>query len=386
MNRPLEPANRLKLYQAAADAINSFTANFYGQVGSQTESNLFLSPFSIHAVLSMAFAGAGGETARQMAKVLRLPPDSPNASPAKYVVDEIFGTNSSAQLVVANALWAQAGLHLQPGFANDSAGFLHQVDFAGSCEQARQTINTWVSDQTANRIRDLLAPDSLNHLTRLILTNAIYFKADWRKKFNRRLTADRPFYLSDGTAVSVATMCQIADFRVLEHEQFSAIHLGYERSRLSMQLFVPRQAAHLPSLAGTVLARSPDQWQHEMGWRRVDLTLPRFRFETSVLVGATLASMGMAQAFDREAADFSGITPDTFWLCEVIHKTFVDVNEEGTEAAGATAAIARGGGGDDYEPIVLKVDRPFFLTICGHPEVGDSPALLFVGQVADPRE
>jgi serpin B len=387
MNQALGAANRLKRYQAAVDAINPFTADLYGHVGSTTDSNVFVSPYSVHAALTMSFAGAAGETASQMAKVLRLSPDLPFFSTANLVVDEIFGRESAVgQLVVANALWAQAGLRLQPRFAQESAGFLHQVDFVGSCEKARQTINSWVADRTADRIRELLGPGSLNDLTRLILTNAIYFKADWREKFEPSLTADRPFYLANGATVSVPTMCQTADFRAYEDERFTAINLLYEGFHLSMQVFVPRQEAHLPSLAKTVLATNPDQWQRKMEWRRVDLTLPRFRFETSVTIGATLASMGMAQAFDREAADFSGITPDTFWLSDVIHKTYVDVNEEGTEAAGATAAILCGGVGADYEPLLLKVDRPFVFTICGHPLAGGSATLLFVGQVADPRE
>jgi serpin B len=358
VNRALEPADRQKRYQTAVDAINSFTADLYGRVA-LTDCNLFISPFSIHAALNMAFAGAGGETARQLAKVLHhLRPDSRSFSSANYVVNQIFDPESAAaQLVVANALWAQAGLRLQPRFAHESAGFLHQVDFIGSCEQARQTINAWVADQTANKIRELLGPGSLNDLTRLILTNAIYFKADWREKFEPGLTVDLPFYLANGTTVSVPTMCQTADFRAFEHERFTAINLLYEGFHLSMQVFVPRQTVHLPSLARTVLATNPDKWQRKMEWRRVDLTLPRFRFETSVTVGATLASMGMAQAFDRHTADFSGITPDTFWLSDVVHKTFVEVNEEGTEAAGATAAILSGGVGADYEPLVLKIDR-----------------------------
>jgi serpin B len=387
VNRALEPAARLKRYQAAVAAVNSFTADLYVDVASKTDGNRLLSPLSIHAALNLAFAGARGETAKQMGKVLRLPPDSPHSSFANDVVDEIFHPEKAvAQLVVANALWAQAGLHLQPRFAKETAGFLHQVDFVASCEKARQSINAWVANQTANKIRDLLGPGSLSDLTRLILTNAIYFKADWREKFEPGLTVDRPFYLANGSAISVPTMCQTADFRVCQHERFTAISFWYEGFRLSMQVFVPRQEAHLPPVASTVLAKSPDHWQREMQWRRVDLTLPRFRFETSVTLGATLASMGMPQPFDREAADFSGITPDEFWLSEVIHKTYVDVNEEGTEAAGATAAILCGGIGADYEPLVLKVDRPFFFTICGHPEVGDSTVLLFVGQVADPRE
>jgi serpin B len=382
----VERATSQKQFTMAVDAMNAFTASLYARAAA-IEGNFFSSPFSIHAALGMALLGAGGKTAIQMAKTLCQPPELHNLLLAQMIVGELFQAEYKAEeLVIANALWAQTGMPLQPQFTNTDAGFVQQVDFAGETEKSRHIINDWTSRQTANRIRELIGPGGVTDLTRLILTNAVYFRADWREKFDPGLTVDLPFHRSDGTIADVPTMCQRADFRAIDDERFQAIHLWYEGFHLSMQVFVPRRAAQLPWLENTVLAAGPGKWQRDAKWRRVDLTLPRFHFETALSLGPLLNGMGIVDAFDPGAADFSGLTTGPFWLTDVIHKTYVDVNEEGTEAAGATAAILVGGVGVEYEPLVVRIDRPFMFTICGHAPFRQGTVLLFVGRVADPLQ
>jgi serpin B len=371
-------------YKKASEAINAFAAELYQRVAAD-EGNLFISPFSVHAALNLALAGAGGETALQMAKVLRWPADPQVPSASAIVLDQIFDRGEDPQqLVTTNALWAQAGLRLHPRAAQLPDGGLRRVDFAGASEEARQAINAWVASQTAGKISDLIGAGMVDALTRLILTNATYFKADWREKFDPDDTADAPFHLADGTNRRVPMMHQVEDFRAIEHERYWAVNLLYEGFHMSMQLFVPRRIEDLPWLENTVLARHHEEWQQDMEWRHVNLKLPRFRLETSQGIGKVLAGMEMQNAFDETKADFSGLTPDPFWLSGVIHQAYVDVNEEGTEAAGATAAVLCAGIGGEYEPLVVTVDRPFLFTISGHSSYLLGEPLLFIGRVWDP--
>jgi serpin B len=370
-------------YRRAADAINRFALDLYGRVTSPNE-NSFVSPISVHAALSLALNSAHGETANELAHVLHWSAEPTLDSASTIVMKAIFSEDDALKLVIANAIWAHEGLQINECFADKHATDLHRVDFANAADRARATINAWVARHTAGKIPAIIGPGGIDALTRFILTNAVYFRADWRKKFDPTDTNDHPFHCADGTTVSVPMMHQVEE--AIEHDRFWAVNLWYESFRMHMQVFVPRKPDDLPWLEKRVLGRSPDGWQRAMHWRRVDLTLPRFQIKSTFELGHTLEEMGLKRAFDRTTADFSRLTDDAVWLSNVIHKTYVDVNEEGTEAAGATAAMLVGGCGGEYAPLVVKADRPFLFTICGSSDLDfRGQPMFFMGRVVNPR-
>jgi serpin B len=373
---------RASRYTRSIESINGFAVDL-SRRATRDRGNLLLAPLSIHAALGLAFAGAAGQTAAELARVLRWPGDL-GTPPSAVAVEEIFDPGTPDQLLLASALWLQAGLLVPPRIAPALGACLHRVDFASDPRQACQTINTWFTTQTSGMIRDMIAPGGLDASTRLLLATALSFKADWREKFDPARTAEQPFHLADGTPCRVPMMHQTADFRAIEHERFVAVNLLYEGFRLSMQLFVPRKIEDLPWLEKRVLDITPDTWQRDMEWRHVALTLPRFRFETTLVAGQLLREMGLSLAFDPEAADFSGLSSDRVWLSEVLHKTFIEVDEEGTAAAGATAAILSTGIDVEYRPLVVNADRPFLFTILGTSGLLPGDPILFLGRVEAP--
>jgi len=371
--------------RVASDAVNQFSLHLYRASASET-GNIFFSPYSIHAAMSMAWNGAAGQTAAQMADVLHWPAElRGNGSSEDALVDSAGLTDTLRQLAVANAMWAQSGHPFHEAFVRQAGASFYELDFARAAEQSRQQINDWVARQTLNRIRDLVPAGSVNELTRLVLTNTIYFKADWRKKFDPDNTADASFHLADGSTLRVPMMHQTDNFSAFDEPRFVGIELHYARPGLSMQLFVPRRIGDLDWLEETILAAGPESWQRQMHRRHVDLSLPRFRLETSLGLGGTLRAMGMTAAFDPITADFSAMTPDSgYSISEVIHRAVVDVNEQGTEAAGATAAVLMTGCEVNNKPLRIKFDRPFVFTICGESMYCSSRTVLFMGRVMCP--
>jgi serpin B len=232
---------------------------------------------------------------------------------------------------------------------------------------------------------------SLNELTSLILTNAVYFDAGWEKKFDLADTQTAAFHLATGGRVDVPMMHRTITAAAVEEDRFAMVQLPYEGGRASMQIYLPREACDIPWLEQTFLTRGPDHWQREMSPHSVTLSLPRFRLKATLALGKILRDMGMPDAFSSASADFSGLASPTdgpsgpaFFLSEVIHKTFVDVDEKGTRAAAATASTLTTGLAASPPPLVLNVDHPFLFTICVNSPLYRAPAMLFVGRVMDP--
>jgi serpin B len=373
-----------------AAMINRFGRELYSRLSAgDARGNLFFSPLSIHAALGMALAGAKGKTARELAEVLHWPAEVRHgAEYAGLMTDPMQFKYASSRLVIANALWAQAGHPLLPDYVRrveeGFAGNATEVDFARAAEAAG-TINDWVARHTAGKIRGLVSPAALGPLTRLLLTNAVYFRADWRRKFTPADTAEAPFHLAGGGTVRVPLMRQKAYFHAADAGRYCVIDLPYADYLMSMRVFVPKSPQDLAWLEETALSGGANAGGEELPWRQVELFLPRFRFEWMLSLAPVLASMGVAEAFDRAAADFTGVTPGRdAWFSDVLHKAYVDVNEEGTEATGATAVmLVAGRGPKPAEPIVVRVDRPFVFTITARPRLGRE-RLLFMGRVTDP--
>ena len=360
---------------------NQFALNLYAQLRTQN-GNLFLSPSSISTALAMTYAGARGDTARQMAATLHFTLDQQHLHPAfASLMKELKGNGAARnyQLNIANALWGQKGYAFLDGFistAKDNYGAgLNQVDFANT-EEARRTINAWVEQETQNRVKDLIKPDVLKKETRLVLTNAIYFKGNWASHFKPENTREAPFMLTPKRKVMVPTMHQGGKFKTAWTENFRALELPYAGKDLSMIVFVPRKEDGLAEFERTLTADKLDEWLSKLKENEIDVVaLPKFKLTTGFELGQTLSAMGMPLAF-ASGADFSGMTAsERLSISKVIHQAFVDVNEEGTEAAAATGTEMR-----LVSVSMFVVDHPFIFLIRDN----RSGSLLFMGRVTNP--
>jgi serpin B len=375
---------------AVVEGNNAFAVELYSQLRNQS-GNLFFSPESISTALAMTYAGARGDTASEMAKTLHftLPPDQFHPAMGALLSD-LNAAHNGYQLSVANSLWAQQGYTFLDNFlkltrSDYGAGF-NQVDFKGATETARLTINQWVEQKTDNMITDLLQPGALNPATRLVLTNAIYFKGNWQKQFMITQTQDEDFHLSKAQLVKTPMMHHVGAYNYLKSGKFQVLEIPYKSEELSMIVFLPQDIDGLPALEQSLTASNIKQWlSHLQPVPTVVLTLPKFKMTQQFSLQDTLGAMGMPQAFGT-SADFSGMTGSRdLWISAVIHKAFIDVNEEGTEAAAATTitmvTMAR------YEPdrtppIVFCADHPFVFLIRDNRSGG----ILFMGRVIDPTK
>jgi serpin B len=368
----------------------AFAVALYRDLAGQPN-GLFFSPSSITAALAMTAAGARSETAAELAAALylRLPPN--RLHPALGRMLGALRGESGVELATANALWAQAGYALRPEYlalVRETYGAaLEEVDFEGAAEAARERINAWVDAQTKSRVRDLVPPGILTALTRLLLVNAIYFKGSWSAPFDPHATRKQPFHRLDGSSVQVPFMHRTGSYRLVEDEDAQAIELPYGDGAPAMVVVLPRKRAGLPALEKALggarieglLARLDGEEP-----RDVEVHLPRFQVEASLRLDEVLQRLGARRAFDRELADFSGITADPagLYIGAVLHRAFVEVSEEGTEAAAATAVVmvARGAFVAPPRPPIFRADHPFVFLIRDR----RTNLLLFLGRLLDP--
>jgi serpin B len=373
---------------AVAKSNNEFATDLYAHLRSDKSTNLFFSPYSISTALAMTSAGAHGETEAQIAKVLHFTLPEAKLHPAFNQVRKILTDGDKAlgfQVRVANRLWAQEGFHFQPDFlqvTNANYGAEPSLlDFKQS-EAARKTINAWVDEQTDHKIQDLLAPGALNASTRLVLTNAIYFKAHWTHPFGLEdATTDAPFRTSASQQVTVPTMHQTEYFRYSASDNVQVLELPYGQSgSLSMLILLPTKIDGLSDLEKQLTSENLQKWSAGLQSRRVKVDLPKFKMTSEFSLGTVLESMGMPLAFSAKA-DFSRIsTQEPLSISAVIHKAFVDVNENGTEAAAATGLMMA----LSVEPppsAEFHADHPFVFLIRGN----RTQNILFLGRLMNPK-
>ncbi|MBA7713960.1 hypothetical protein ES703_122971 [subsurface metagenome] len=369
---------------------SAFAFDLYQELKDE-EGNLFYSPYSISLALAMTYGGARSETEEQMANALRFSLSQNQLHPAfNALALELDSRGEGAEgkddegfrLNVVNAIWGQLDYEFLNDFldllaVNYGAG-LRVLDFIGATEESRVTINDWVSDQTEGRIEDLIPAGLISPLTRLVLTNAIYFNAAWEYPFEEDMTEDGIFHLLDGGEVTVPMMRQTESFGYAEGDGYQAVELPYDGGELSMVILLPA-SGQFEAFEETLDAAQVDGIIGSLEHRQVSLTMPKFEFDSSFSLRDTLSAMGMPVAFSM-SADFSGMTvnPELF-IAEVVHKAFVSVDEAGTEAAAATAVvmvpIAM-----PPEPAEVTIDRPFIFLIRDI----ETGAILFVGRTLDP--
>lgn len=391
MPREAEPPVATNDIATLADGNNAFAFDLYHEA-IEGQNNLFYSPYSISIALAMTYAGASNETERQMAETMHFDLSHERLHPAFNYIDQ--GLNSRGEgaqgkdgegfrLNVVNAIWGQKDYsflqeYLDTLAMNYGAG-LRVLDFQNAAEESRLTINGWVEDQTEERIKDLIPEGGINSMTRLVLTNAVYFNAAWASQFEEGMTSPGDFHLLDGGSVQVPMMRQTDGFRYAEMAGVKAVELPYYAHELSMVLLVPDEGAFVDfedSLDSTVV----DDAIGAMLSTEVALTMPKFKLESSLSLNEALVKLGMTDAFSPGVADFSGMDgTKNLFISDLIHKSFVDVDEAGTEAAAATAVVMEATSAP-MEPIEMTVDRPFVFLIRDI----ETGTVLFVGRVMNP--
>jgi serpin B len=364
----------------------AFALDLYAQLRGE-EGNLFISPHSVSTALGMTWAGARDETARQMASTLHFEMPSAMLHPTYGRLEQsLLDANAGGagpELYLANRLWGQRGTDFRDPFLVNArvnyAGGFDTVDFAGAVNAARKKINTWIEAQTEDRIEELLQPGDIDAATVMVLTNAVYFKGTWLYQFDERYTRNGSFSLDAGESVTAPFMGLGARLPCFQSDRLQAVELPYAGERLSMVLLVPREVGGLAELEASLTPGNVKTWLNGLQAQDVHLSMPRFKMEDRHYLQETLAAMGMPLAVTPGSADFSGICdePGEVWIDKVIHQTFIEVNEHGTEAAAATAVTTKRKGG--YP--VIHADRPFLFLIRDR----QTGAVLFLGRVADPR-
>jgi len=375
--------------KAVAASNNGFAADLYAKLREQ-KGNLFFSPYSISSALAMTYAGARGDTAAQMAKTLHFGLEPAQLHPAFGSLTKSLnaaGKLNEFELSTANALWIQKGEKLLQDFLDLSKSAYgaepHLVDFAKATEEARQTINKWVEEQTRDKIKELIKPRILDESTVLVLTNAIYFKGRWAKEFTKGGTRAAPFTLADGEKVQAPMMTQKGYFSYWQGDGMQVIELPYKGNVLSMVIILPAKADGLPALEKSLTGESLGKWIEALTNEEAILTIPKFKATSEFELGDALKKMGMPAAFSLPPADFSGMTgKKELFIGAVIHKAFVDVNETGTEAAAATAVVMMRGAAPRPPKNVFRADHPFLFFI----RDTRSGAVLFMGRVTNPKE
>lgn len=365
---------------------NQFAIDLYSRLCTEP-GNLFFSPNSISTALAMTYAGAKADTESQMADVLHLDLRQDRLHPAfSALLNRLQGRQKKGiEINLANRLWGQAGYDFLPSFLQTTeqhyAAELGQVDFIRQTEAARQAINAWVEEQTNRKITDLIPPGVLDDLTRLVLTNAIYFKGSWASQFDKKSTQDAPFHLSADEKVDVPMMFQEEEFQYGAVDDVQIIELPYVGNELSMLALLPKEVDGLPSLEEKLTVDNLGKWSSALRKQNVDVYLPKFTMSSQFSLNSVLQSMGMTAAFDADQADFSGmIGRQELYLTAVVHKAFVDVNEEGTEAAAATGAVV-GVTSVQITP-KFRADHPFVFLIRDN----QNGSILFMGRLANPKQ
>jgi serpin B len=377
------PAAAEDTARAVTDGNTAFALDLYAKLSAKP-GNVFYSPYSISMALGMTWAGAKGATADEMAKTLHFGSDVHAGFAA--LNKRLLGQQPGYQLSIANRLYVQQSYQLLDAFTavtkEQYLAPVEQVDFAKP--ETRKHINGWVEDQTNKRIKDLIGEGVLTRLTRLVLVNAIYFKGTWATAFDKKSTRPQPF-MSGGKKFDVPMMFRSmphsARVRYGEADDVQVLELPYQGGDVAMVVLLPRKRDGLTALEKKLDAAKLNQLVGALRSSEVDVSLPRFRVEQSLALASTLQEMGMPQAFSEQVADFSGMSgKKDLYISAVIHKAFVEVNEEGTEAAAATAVVMTTKGMAEPSP-TFRADHPFIFAL----RDTKSGSVLFLGRVDDPR-
>ena len=386
--------------QEVVNANNQFTFDLYSELNQDKESNIFYSPYSISAALAMTYEGAKGQTADEMKSVFHFPNDNilrPNFAAIYNTINE---GNNAYELKTGNALWVQHDYPFLEDYTNRVekyyGGKIANLDFVKETEKSRQTINSFIEEQTNNKIQDLIPKGVLNAMTRLVLTNAIYFKGTWEWEFDKSDTREQNFKITSTNAVKTPMMYmknEKAEFNYADLEKLQILELPYRGEKISMLILLPKQGEDYDYETGEMVTseytledielslEKLNEYKNQMQQTKLDaIYLPKFEFDSKYFMKETLSSLGMPTAFSG-SADFSGMDGTrNLFIDKVIHQAFIKVDEKGTEAAAATAVVI---GITSAGPRnVFRADHPFIFII-QEKETGN---ILFLGRVIDPTQ
>ncbi|MEG3933864.1 serpin family protein [Microcoleus sp. T3_B1] len=374
------PNNQINVDARLVAANTKFGFNLFNTLTKQQPNqNIFISPTSVALALSMAYNGVSGETKQEMTKALELTGMTPQEINAanQALQNSLQKVDPNVQVSIANSLWAKQGFSLKPEFQQTNQEYykanLTELDFTNP--QAPSIINNWVSQKTQGKIDQIV--EEISPAQVLFLINAIYFKGNWQTPFDKSQTANKTFSLSDGSSKQHPMMSQTGIYGYYETDKFEAVSLPYSKEgSLSMYIFMPRLNSNLETFLQQLTAENWNKWMQEFREINCIIEIPRFTMEYKVELKSTLIALGMAGIFEISKADFSPMTDDNVAVASVKHKTFVEVNEEGTEAAAVTSIeLFRS------LPFLMNVNRPFFCAI----QDDTTGTILFMGTIFDPQ-
>lgn len=375
------------LIEKLVNANNNFGFQLFQELVPQDfGKNIFISPISIAQALTMTYNGAEKETKTAMAKTLNIEGLSLKEvnENNQVLISRLKNADPKVTLNIANSLWAKLGVKFKSDFLKRNKNYFNAqitaLNFADP--KATKIINDWVKKKTNNKIPQIV--DKIDPVyTMLYLINAVYFKGNWSVKFDKKQTQDRPFTLMDGTKKQIPMMYQKGNYRYLKTDKFQAISLPYGKGSISMYIFLPDTNYQLNKLLKNLNLKNWQEWISQFHSMDGTIILPRFQLEYEKSLNPALKNLGMEIAFTAGKADFSGMTqmPLDLYINEVKHKVFVEVNEEGTEAAAATAVEIRTTSIREPQEFMMIVDRPFFCAICDN----ETGSILFMGAITDPK-
>lgn len=372
--------------KAVVSANNRFAFDLYSVLRDSETGNIFYSPYSISAALAMNYEGASGKTAAEIQSVFHFPKTRVLRPNFAAIFNDLNKPNNSCTLRTGNALWVQKSFGLRSDYVNNIkryyGGKAANVDFIRKTESSRKTINRYVAKQTNNKIPELFPEDSLDKTSRLVLTNAVYFKGSWHWEFDPLDTSQRDFYVTDSDIAKVPMMFMRSDegFNYLDTGSLQVLELPYKGDKISMVLLLPHRDKGLESIESDLTASALNRYRARMKPARLDwIALPKFEFRSKYFLNDTLREMGMPSAFTPNA-DFSGMTrKDRLLISIVVHEAYVKVDEKGTEA---TAATGTGSNLTGLHPMTyFEADRPFVFLI----QENKTGNILFLGRVSNPN-
>lgn len=374
-------------YDEIVQGNNRFCFNLYRNLTETETGNIFYSPFSITMAMAMVFEGAKGWVQGEMQEVFKFPIDNKTRQESFLsLYKHLNKKNAKYKLNIANALWIQKDYPILQTYLKTIQkyydGYARNVDFIMEAEKTRQIINKWVEEKTNQKIKDLFPHGSIDQQSRLVVTNAIYFKGQWIKQFDKSLTSEEDFWVTETKSIKVQMMKKIdpeAKFNYAETDELQILEMLYEGGNLSMLIILPRKN-DLKTIEKELTSEKFEEWKRLLTETRVEVYLPKFTFRTRYTLTQNLSQLGMPNAFSPHC-DFSGIDgTKNLYIRSVVHQAYVDVNEEGTEAAGATGVVVGITSVGPRIP-VFRADHPFIFVI----QDRNNGNILFIGRVVEPQ-
>ncbi|MCD6336620.1 MAG: serpin family protein, partial [Candidatus Marinimicrobia bacterium] len=384
-----EDENIMLTQEQIVTGLNNFSFDLYHFLNTGAPSNIFYSPLSISSALAMTYAGAKGETAGQMQSTLHYGPQV-DLFHSQYgaMIDSLSSKKGQDfEMNIANAIWVQDQFKLKDYYVEtvkkNYNSEVRSMDFVGQPEASRDTINYWVEKKTAGKIQDLIPVGTIDGMTRMILTNAVYFNAEWANKFNKKLTNQDKFYCLNNKVIQTEMMYQRHHHAISQTKDYTILEIPYEGYEYSMLIILPKENNGLVDLVKDISA--DDIIAHDKNKKHEDVLvyIPKFKMETDYELKEPLSALGMSAAFSANA-DFSNMTGGKdLMISSVIHKAFIDVDEEKTEAAAATGVVMKltSMAPSPKAPLEFRADHPFMFVI----RCKNDNAILFIGQLINPE-